>query len=105
MRISNVAGGREPTIAALLNESEAGSAFESSRVSPGWNDAALLDEYSRTDVTAAARVGPAAVNIDIKQRPESQPGPREDGGSASGVVSAPDGFILTNTHVLPAENG
>ena len=104
MRISNVAGGREPTIAALLNESEAGSAFESSRVSPGWNDAALLDEYSRTVVSAADRVGPAVVNIDIKQRLESQRGPREVGGSGSGFVIAPDGFILTNSHVVHAAN-
>ena len=104
MRISNVAGGREPTIAALLNESEAGSVFESSRVSPGWNDAALLDEYSRTVVSAADRVGPAVVNIDIKQRLESQRGPREVGGSGSGFVIAPDGFILTNSHVVHAAN-
>src|SRR2546428_4298919 len=104
MRISNVAGGREPTVAALLNESEAGSAFESSRVSPGWNDAALLDEYSRTVVSAADRVGPAVVNIDIKQRLESQRGPREVGGSGSGFVIAPDGFILTNSHVVHAAN-
>ena len=104
MRISNVADGRKPTIAALLNESEAGSAFESSRVSPGWNDAALLDEYSRTVVSAADRVGPAVVNIDIKQRLESQRGPREVGGSGSGFVIAPDGFILTNSHVVHAAN-
>src|SRR5438132_1579619 len=104
MRISNVAAGREPTIAALLNESEAGSAFESSQVSPGWNDAALLDEYSRTVVSAADRVGPAVVNIDIKQRLESQRGPREVGGSGSGFVIAPDGFILTNSHVVHAAN-
>src|SRR5438270_1686129 len=104
MRISNVAGGREPTIAALLNESEAGSVFELSRGSPGWNDAALLDEYSRTVVSAADRVGPAVVNIDIKQRLESQRGPREVGGSGSGFVIAPDGFILTNSHVVHLAN-
>src|SRR5207237_8211190 len=100
MRISNVAAGREPSVAALLNEAEAGSVFESSRVSPGWNDAALIDEYSRTVVSAADRVGPAVVNIDIKQRLESQRGPREVGGSGSGFVIAPDGFILTNSHVV-----
>src|SRR5438874_2940973 len=104
MRISNVAAGREPTIAALLNESEAGSAFESSQVSPGWDDAPLLDEYSRTVVSAADRVGPAVVNIDIKQRLESQRGPREIGGSGSGFVIAPDGFILTNSHVVHLAN-
>src|SRR5947207_1452632 len=104
MRISNVAGGREPALAVLLNESEAGQEFESSRVSPGPDDAALLDEYSRTIVSAADRVGPAVVNIDIKQRLESQRGPREVGGSGSGFIIAPDGFILTNSHVVHDAN-
>src|SRR5438270_561599 len=104
MRISNVAGGQEPTLAALLNESEAGQAFESAQVSPGRDDAALLDEYSRTVVSAANHVGPAVVNIDIKQRLESQRGPREVGGSGAGFVVAPDGFLLTNSHVVHAAN-
>jgi S1-C subfamily serine protease len=104
MRIFNVAGDEDPTVAALLNESDAGPKLESSQVSPGRNDAALLDEYSRTVVSAANRVGPAVVNIDIKQRLESQRGPREVGGSGSGFVIAPDGFILTNSHVVHAAN-
>src|ERR1700682_5077614 len=99
MRIPNVAGDQEPAVAALLNESEAGPEFKSSQGSPRLDDAALLDEYSRTVVSAADRVGPAVVNIDIKQRLESQRGPREVGGSGAGVVIAPDGFILTNSHV------
>src|ERR1700738_994130 len=104
MRIPNVAGNQEPTVAALLNESEAGPELESSQASPGRDDAALLDEYSRTIVSAADRVGPAVVNIDIKQRLESQRGPREVGGSGSGFVIAPNGFILTNSHVVHAAN-
>src|SRR5438309_90292 len=64
----------------------------------------LLDEYSRTIVSAADRVGPAVVNIDIKQRLDSRRGPREVGGSGSGFVIAPDGFILTNSHVVHDAN-
>src|SRR5437868_12974538 len=104
MKIFNFAGEQVPSLAVLLNESEAGQEFESSRVSPGPEDGALLDEYSRTIVSAADRVGPAVVNIDIKQRLESQRGPREVGGSGSGFVIAPDGFILTNSHVVHAAN-
>jgi S1-C subfamily serine protease len=104
MRTPNVAGDQEPAIAALLNESETGPELESSQVSPGQDDTTLLDEYSRTIVSAADRVGPAVVNIDIKQRLESQRGPREVGGSGSGFVIAPDGFILTNSHVVHAAN-
>jgi len=63
-------------------------------------DSALLDEYSRTVVAAVDRVAPAVVNIDIKQRLNSRQGPREVGGSGSGFIIAPDGFILTNSHVV-----
>src|SRR5713101_1987173 len=104
MRIPNLAGDQEPAVAALLKESETHPEFESSQVSAGHDDATLLDEYSRTIVSAADRVGPAVVNIDIKQRLNSRRGPREVGGSGSGFVIAPDGFILTNSHVVHAAN-
>src|SRR5437763_2844408 len=104
MKMFNFAGEQVPSLAVLLNESEAGQEFESSRVSPGPDDAALLDEYSRTIVSAVDRVGPAVVNIDIRQRLNSRRGPREVGGSGSGFVIAPDGFILTNSHVVHAAN-
>src|SRR6266480_5095928 len=104
MRIPNFPGDQQPALAALLSESEAGPALRSSQASPGRDDAALLDVYSRTVVSAADRVGPAVVNIDIKQRLESQRGPREVGGSGSGFVIAPDGFILTNSHVVHLAN-
>src|SRR5438105_3987033 len=61
MRTRNLAADQEPAVAGLLNESEAGLKFESSQVSPGQDDAMLLDEYSRTIVSAANRVGPAGV--------------------------------------------
>jgi S1-C subfamily serine protease len=64
------------------------------------NDSILLDEYSRTVVGAVERVAPAVVNIDITQRVNSRRGPKEVGGSGSGFVIAPDGFILTNSHVV-----
>src|SRR5438132_5878 len=104
MRIPNVAGDQGSAVAALLNESETGPEFESSQVAPGEDDTALLDEYSRTIVSAADRVGPAVVNIDIKQRLNSRRGPREVGSSGSGFIIAPDGFILTNSHVVHEAN-
>ncbi len=64
------------------------------------DDSALLDEYSRTVVSAVDRVAPAVVNIDIKQQRNSRNGPREINGSGSGFIIAPDGFILTNSHVV-----
>jgi S1-C subfamily serine protease len=89
---------------ALLDESHSGPEFAPPISAQLPDDSALLDEYSRTIVSAADRVGPAVVNIDIKQRLDSRRGPREVGGSGSGFVIAPDGFILTNSHVVHAAN-
>ena len=94
----------EHSVEVLLNESGSGPGFERSRLAPPPDDAALLDEYSRTVVGAADRVGPAVVNIDIKQRVNGRRGPREIGGSGSGFIIAPDGFILTNSHVVHDAN-
>src|SRR5262245_57269704 len=64
------------------------------------DDSQLLDEYSRTVVGAVARVAPAVVNIGVKQRVGVTRGERELSGNGSGFVIAPDGFILTNSHVV-----
>src|SRR5438445_6208738 len=64
------------------------------------NDPVLLDEYSRTVVAAVDRVSPAVVNIAITQRVTGRRGRREVGGSGSGFIIAPDGFVLTNSHVV-----
>src|SRR5207244_12697740 len=100
MRTRNLAADQEPAVAGLLNESEAGLKFESSQVSPGQDDAMLIDEDSRTIVSAAKRVRPAGGDIQIKQRLASRRGPRAVGGSGSGFVIAPDGFACTNGPVV-----
>jgi S1-C subfamily serine protease len=64
------------------------------------DDSELLDAYSRTVVSAVARVAPTVVNIDVKQRVSSRRGERELSGNGSGFVITPDGFILTNSHVV-----
>jgi S1-C subfamily serine protease len=64
------------------------------------DDSELLDAYSRTVVSAVARVAPTVVNIDVKQRVSAQRGERELSGNGSGFVITPDGFILTNSHVV-----
>jgi S1-C subfamily serine protease len=61
-------------------------------------DEALLDAYSRAVVGVVERVGPAVVSIAVKKRRRGRDLVGE--GAASGVIIAPDGYALTNHHVV-----
>ena len=64
----------------------------------------ILDAYSRAVVSVAERVSPSVVSVRTKRSRSSRaPGKRrwpEQEGAGSGVVITPDGFILTNDHVV-----
>jgi len=62
------------------------------------SDEEFLDAYSRAVIRVVERVGPAVVSIGVKKHSHS---PQFGGeGAGSGVVFAPDGFVLTNNHVV-----
>jgi S1-C subfamily serine protease len=63
------------------------------------SDGPLLDAYSNAVVNAAETVSQSVVKIDVRKSGARGARP-EAGGSGSGFVITPDGFILTNSHVV-----
>ncbi|BAZ09177.1 serine protease [Calothrix sp. NIES-4071] len=63
----------------------------------------LLDAYSQAVISVVQKVSPAVVNIDVQRqvtgRNRNYP-QQEVQGNGSGFIFTPDGYILTNSHVV-----
>ena len=77
---------------------EGGAALSAPAAGPtgqaGEADLEALDAYSRAVIGVVEKVGPAVVKISRGR------GAAGGGGEGSGVVLAPDGYVLTNSHVV-----
>ena len=62
------------------------------------SDVELLDAYSRAVIKVVDAVGPAVVGISVGRASARQA--QVQAGAGSGVVITPDGYILTNDHVV-----
>jgi len=99
MKIPDTYQGRR-TVDFVRALSNADTPFVEAPAQPQPADDELLDSYSKTVTRAVEKIAPSVVNIRVhKARRDNQRG-QEGGGSGSGFVIAPDGFILTNSHVV-----
>ena len=85
----------------LQYETEAPSARDDRTAEPIREDGELLDAYSDAVTRVVEAVSPAVVHLGVRQELQGRGGQRLEGmGSGSGVLITPDGYLITNNHVV-----
>jgi S1-C subfamily serine protease len=76
-------------------------ADENRNVDAGFEDIELLDAYSDAVSGVFESVSPAVVHLGVRQEVVGRGGQRLEGmGTGSGVLITPDGYLITNNHVV-----
>src|SRR5499426_3281702 len=93
------------TVLRLVSHNDPENAGPGGPVPASLTDDQLLDAYSQAVVSAAEQVSPAVVNIEVQSQRggASRSDPRlapDVRGNGSGFIFTPDGFVLTNSHVV-----
>lgn len=64
------------------------------------NEREAFDAYSRLVISTVEKIGPAVVQVEITRRVRSRRQVEDVQGGGSGVIFTPDGFLVTNSHVV-----
>jgi S1-C subfamily serine protease len=92
-------GRRKATLVRALDDNNNSFVADGPAPLPATDDE-LLDGYSKTVSGVVEKVRSTVVNIRVQRGGRERGGGPDAGGSGSGFIIAPDGYILTNSHVV-----
>ncbi len=96
---SELTGGRSGLLRLVSDDAEVSEVrTDQKQNQTADKDVELLDAYSRAVTSVVDRIEPAVVAINIRRN--EQISSSDSDGAGSGVIITPDGFILTNNHVV-----